>query len=77
MNNEKTQILPIGNFNGIPTIFDNFLVDRIKIYGIIFNTKGFDVDKSFEPAREKILKLLSVKAHSQFSLESRSIYINT
>ena len=77
LNHDKTQILVIGNFNHIPEKFKKFLVPCIKIYGVYFNNNGFDVPKSFEPAREKIYKLLSTRAHSEFSLESRSIYIST
>lgn len=77
VNNEKTQILLLGNFKKPPKGLEKFIVQHIKIYGVYFNYKGFDVKKSFESSESKIRHLLSLTAHSEFSLESKSIFMNT
>ena len=75
LNHEKTQILKLGN----PAIsnFEHYVTTKIKIYGIVFNDQGFDKKGSFDKAEKNIQKLLCLNAHSEFSLESRSIFIST
>ena len=75
LNLDKTQILKLGNINLFT--FLKYVAERVKIYGIYFTTKGFDRDKSFEQAEASIRKLSTLYPHSEFSLESRSIFINT
>ena len=44
---------------------------------MVFNKTGFDAKESFEKVQPSIRKLLSMNPHSEFSLDSRSVFINT
>lgn len=73
----KSQILRIGNIEPLPENFISKQVEKLKIYGITFNSKGFDAKSSFISSEESIQKFKSILAHRQFSLESRATFVNT
>jgi exonuclease III len=78
VNTDKTQILLLGKKpNTIPQQYSRNLVEKLKIYGIVFDKTGFDVDSSYESAKKSVEKLLNTNPHSEFSYESRASFINT
>ena len=54
-----------------------FFTESLKICGVNFTSEGFCEIKSFEKAEASIRKLLYQHAHSEFLLDSRSIFLNT
>jgi hypothetical protein len=78
LNLEKTQILEIGDRDiPKPQTYDKYVVENLRIYGIVFNKTGFDHDLSFQGPEKSIQKLLEINPHSEFSYESRANFMNT
>ena len=75
LNFKKTKILKLGNTE--LNCFSTNEVKKLKIYGVFFDRNGFDRTKSIEQAESSIRKLSGLYPHSEFSLDSRSIFINT
>ena len=73
----KSQILKIGELRNFPKIFENFSTQRIKIYGLYFDQTVFNSKKSDEQGEKAILQIQNMNLHSNFSLVSRSIFVNT
>ena len=59
LNFEKTQIMKIGDV-GLNQ-FLHYVAEKIKIYGMVFNEKGLDKNKSFEKAENSVRKLFDLK----------------
>ena len=55
----KTQLLLLGTLKNsvVPLRFTNFVVQKMKLYGIYFDSSGFDDDQNWEKCNETILKL--------------------
>ena len=55
----KTQLLPLGSFKNreVPLVFQNFAVDKLKIYGVWVNNGGFELQENWVKSGETIEKL--------------------